>query len=391
MKELVINEELKGIEESKAKQIEAVFNPMVAMLKEFEGAYDEIVSQEVTEDLCKKAKRLRLDIAKIRTSADKERKAQKDEYLRAGNAIQGVYNILKFAVVEKEDKLKDIENHFENLKKEKEAKLQIERAEELSKYEVEVIPENLGSMQESVWDNFITGTKVNYETQKEAERKAEEQRIELERIQELQKTRVFQCSRLVDYINNFDSIDFGNMKDKDYDILVNDAKSKREAYEKEQEQIRLENEKLKKEQEKAEKERIAAAKKVEAERLRVEKENNDKLEAERKIAEAEALKVKVANDLKLKKEREEKERLQKLESDRLAKEEAEKQAKIEAEKKAQLAPDKDKLKLLLGEMIAFKDKLNLDIKDKKADELLASFYNDYESLIVAFEEDLILL
>ena len=388
MKELVISKELEGIESSKAKQIELVFAPMVSMLKEFEGAYDEIVEQEVTEDLCKKAKRLRLDIAKIRTSADKERKAQKDEYLRAGNAIQGVYNILKFAVAEKEDKLKDIENHFENLKKEEQAKLQAERAEELEKYEVEVIPENLGSMLDDVWNNFITGTRVNYENQKEAERKAEEQRVELERIQELQNTRVFQCSRLVDYIENFESIDFGNMKDSDYSKLVNDAKAKRETYEKKQEQIRLDNEKLKKEQEKAEAKRTAEAKKVEAERLRVEKENNDKLEAERKKAEAEKLKIQVANDLKLKKEREEIERLQKLETDRRAKEEADRQAKIEADKKAQLAPDKDKLKALLVELETFNDKLCIKVSDKKANDIVQILYNGYQVLVSQFEEDL---
>ena len=388
MKELVISKVLKGVEESKARQIEAVFAPMVTMLKEFENAYNKIVAQEVTEDLCKKAKRLRLDIAKIRVSADKERKIQKDEYLRAGNAIQGVYNILKFAVVEKEDRLRSIENYFENLKKEEQTKLQIERALELEKYEVAVIPENLGAMQESVWENFITGTRVNYENQKEAERKAEEQRIELERIHELQKTRVFQCSRLVDYIDNFESIDFGNMKDNDYSKLVNDAKATREAYRKEQEQIKLDNEKLKKEQEKAEAKRITEAKKVETERLRVEKENNDKLEAERKKAEAEKLKIQVANDLKLKKEREEKERLQKSEADRLAKLEAEKQSQIEAEKQAQAAPDKDKLKELLRQMEVFKDKLKLNITDVKSKAILSKLAKSYEIILITLKKDL---
>lgn len=375
MKELVLTSELEGLEASKAQQIEAVFAPMVKMLKEFEGAYDDIVAQEITEDLCKKAKRLRLDIAKIRTSADKERKAQKAEYLRAGNAIQGVYNILKFAVEEKEGKLKDIENHFENLEKERIAELQIERAEELEQYEVEVIPENLGAMADDVWNNFITGTKVNYENQKEAERKAEEERLEKERVKDLHDKRVYQCSRLIDYIENFESVDFGNMSDKDYDTLVKVAKSKREAYEKEQERIRLENEKLKAEQEKAE-----------AERKKQEEENKKKLEAERKAAEEEKKKIQAENELKLKKEREEKERLQKLEADRIAKEKADKKAKEEAERKAKLAPDKDKLETLLNELKNFKGKLDLSLKDRKADNLLATLYNDYESIVCNFED-----
>ncbi len=74
------------------------------MLESFEEAFNQIMAEEVTEELCGRAKRLRLDISKIRVSADKARKAQKEEYLRAGNAIQGVFNILKFAVTDKEEK-----------------------------------------------------------------------------------------------------------------------------------------------------------------------------------------------------------------------------------------------------------------------------------------------
>lgn len=375
MGSIILKDQLKGIEESKARQIEAVFAPMVEMLKGFESAFDEIVSQDITEDLCKKAKRLRLDIAKIRTSADKERKSQKDEYLRASNAIQGVYNILKFAVVEKEEKLKEIENYYANLEKERKAKLQIERSEELEKYEVEVIPENLGDMSDDVWNNFIAGTKFNYETQKEAERKAEAERVEKERIKALHEKRLFQCSRLFGFIDNFDSIDFGDMLDEEYSKLINNAKEKREAYEKEQEAIRLENERLKKEREEAERKRKVELKKQEEEKARVEKEHQAKLEAERK--EQAAI---------LKKEREEKERLQKIETERIAKIEAEKQAKIEAEKKAQLAPDKEKLSSYALKLSNFLKENTLDLESEKAIDIFDDVEENILSTIKGIEE-----
>jgi len=71
MKELAIREQLTGIEDSKAAQIEATFAPMVELLKGFEGAYDTVMAMDQSEEKCSTAKRLRLDIAKIRVSAKK--------------------------------------------------------------------------------------------------------------------------------------------------------------------------------------------------------------------------------------------------------------------------------------------------------------------------------
>ncbi len=197
MNELTISKELAGLEKSKAKQIEAVFAPMVKMLKEFEAVYDEIAALEINPDTCKKAKRLRLDIAKVRIDADKVRKEQKEEYLRAGNAIQGVYNILKFAVADKEEKLKDIETHYERIEEEKKKRLQAERELELVKYDVDGSALALGAMNDLVWDNFLSGAKANHDAVIAAEKKAEEDRIEAERkaAEEREKIR-FENERL---------------------------------------------------------------------------------------------------------------------------------------------------------------------------------------------------
>ncbi|MCP4392769.1 MAG: hypothetical protein GY804_00600 [Alphaproteobacteria bacterium] len=297
MKELVISTELAGLDKTKAEQIEAVFAPMVNGLKSFEKAFDVVVSQEITKETCKTAKRLRLDIAKIRVSADKTRKIQKEEYIRGGNAVQGVYNILKFAVADKEEKLKEIETHFERLEEEKKKTLQAERELKLTAYDFDGSAVNLGAMTDDVWTNFLSGTKLNYEAVKEAEQKAEADRL-----------------------------------------------AKIEADRVEQERIRKENEALKKEREAAEKKRIA-----------LEKENDDRLakeraEAERK-AEIERKKVeaeKAKQEAILKKEREAAEKIRKELAEKEAKEKAEKEAKAEAEKKALEAGDSEKLETLLS-------------------------------------------
>ena len=90
--------ELEVIEPSKALAIKETFSPMVEMLEGFELKYNNLINDseiEITKDVSKQAKRIRLDIAKIRIHADKVRKENKEEYLRATKAIDGVFNILK--------------------------------------------------------------------------------------------------------------------------------------------------------------------------------------------------------------------------------------------------------------------------------------------------------
>ena len=290
MNDLMITKELSGLDESKAKQIEAVFAPMVEMLKGFEAAYDEIAALEISPDKCKKAKRLRLDIAQVRIQADQVRKVQKEEYLRAGNAIQGVYNILKFAVADKEEKLKGMETHYERIEAEKKIRLSSERQAELSKYDIDGEFIDLGSMSDSVWTNYLAGVKANYEAIIAAEKKAEEERIEAER---------------------------------------------KEA--EEREKMRLENERLKKEAVKAAKLKAATEKKAAEEReiqeakIRKEREAREKVErelAEKKAAEERAF----------------------LEAEQKASEEA---TRVLAEKeKARQATDKDKLNIIIASLLS---------------------------------------
>ena len=318
MNELTITKELAGLDKSKAKQIEAVFAPMVKMLKEFEAVYDEIAALEINPDTCKKAKRLRLDIAKVRIDADKVRKVQKEEYLRAGNAIQGVYNILKFAVADKEEKLKDIETHYERIEADKKKRLQVEREAELLKYDVDGAALALGVMDDVVWNNFLSGTKANHEAMLEAERKAEQELI-IKQKKEKQYS-----ERQTDLIPfaQFGALDLltRDTTEEQYNQIVCAMEARKEAHEKEETAIRVENERLKIEAKEATK------------RAAEEKEKKEK--AEREIADREAA------------------------AERKAKEEADRKAA--ADRKSQLAPDKEKLKTIAADLLTKKETLISD-------------------------------
>lgn len=292
--------ELQGIESSKAEQIKSTFLPMAEMLTSFEDAFNEVVLEsqtEITKELTSKAKRLRIDIGRVRIETEKVRKEQKDEYLRAGKAIDGVSNIVKWAISDKENKLKEIENYFEIQEKKRLEALQIERAEQLSEYVDDAHERKLSEMDDDVWTAYYNSKKQEYTDRIAAEKQAEKERI---------------------------------------------AKEKAEAEEREQQ--RIENIKLKKEAE--EKEALLQKERAEAEKKRLEleriaKEKEYKAEAERKKLEAENAaklkkeqeeKAKIQAELQAKKDAEIKAEAEKLEAEKLAKKEAEKLAKAPIKK-----------------------------------------------------------
>jgi hypothetical protein len=277
----------------------------------------------------------------VRIDADKVRKIQKEEYLRAGSAIQGVYNILKFAVADKEDALKEIEMHYERIEADKKRALKATREASLLKYDFDGSAMDLGNMADDVWTNFLAGTSASFEAVKAAEKKAEDDRLKNERQGKIYQTRKEQLLPYSDHVN-ISLLDYED-NEEEFQAFLKEARENKSAYDKEQEEILLENELLKEEQKKAEKKRLAEQKKQDAIR---EKEEAIR-EAERKDA-----------DAKLQSEREAREKLERENNERIAREKKASDIKAAELKKAENAPDIDKLKdmsnYLLGSLGTFK-------------------------------------
>jgi hypothetical protein len=175
---------------SKAAMIESAFAPMVDMLKAFEKEYNEIVSKEMNEYVCHDARTLRLKMVKVRTGAKEIHKAQKEEVLRVGRAIDGVKNILEFAVTDKEKKLEEIENHYVNLVKAEQEVLRNERAEKLRPYGYDIGNTDLALMDANMFDAILVGAEKTYNDKIIADKKAEEERIALEKENAIAKQKV---------------------------------------------------------------------------------------------------------------------------------------------------------------------------------------------------------
>lgn len=305
---LNLNEvEFTGIEPSKAEKIKKTFEPMVEMLKDFESKYETLVSnaeKEITFEITNSAGELRKQISKVRIETGKLKDKQKEYIKLEDKAIMGVHNMLVWAVKEKEDNLRTIENHFLIQEKKRLEALQDERAELLSIYVEDAYDRDLLKFEEDEFEALLMMKKQQYEDDLKAKAKAEKQRIE---------------------------------------------KEKAEA--EERKKMQAENQRLRKEAEKREKEQ---------------RELQLKAEKERKLREEKERKEREKYKAKLKAEQEEKERLQKeLEAKAEAemKVEQDRLAKIESDKAKN---DKDTFADLLDELTSVVNKYSFKSKKYKS-------------------------
>jgi hypothetical protein len=124
-------------------------------------------------DVVKPAREARLALRDIRTSAEKTKKALKENILIEGRMIDGVYNTIVGVTQPLEYKLYEIER-WEELEKEKlKAELKAKRIEEISPYGVDTSFTDLGAMTEEAYKAYLETAKLAYSKRLEAQKQAE--------------------------------------------------------------------------------------------------------------------------------------------------------------------------------------------------------------------------
>lgn len=335
-----INPQEFGLTDETAANIKAQFEPMLNKMAELETEFNEVVSLPIEDvSTSKKAKELRLKYVKVRTGTAEIHKVQKAFYLNGGRFVDGWKNAQLFASQGKEEALEKIEKHFENIEKQRKEQLHLTRVELIREYVEDTTAYSFGDMAQDVFDALLSAKKKAHEDKIEAERKAEEdriarekkeaeereaQRLENERLKkeaeirerELNEMKIRNDKRakelqpFIVFIRDYNGLI--NKSDEEYAKEFRDIKSGAEAH---WEFERKEQLKKQAEQEKAE-----------AERKRIEAEQQAKLDAERKERE------RIEAELQAKKEAELKAEQQRKAEEEKAKKEAEKLAKAPVKK-----------------------------------------------------------
>lgn len=315
--ELLSVAEKSGIVITEAQFIGFKFKPFMDKVNEISLEIAKINTENPTEEDARTARRHRLDLVLNRgkNGLEATHKDLKIESLVRGRLIDNYRNVVESSSILSEQIAEKIEKHQERIESERKNKLSESRKLELEPFEVDTTYLPLAEMQDNVFSQLLSDSKLLFETKKKQAEDAEKARIEAGKLEaeKLAEEKRLEAERI--------------------------------------EAQRIENEKLK-----AEAERLQKAQAI--------KDAENKKESDRlaKIAaDAKAEADKLAKELQTKKDAEE--LAHKKEKERIEAEESERKA---AEKAKQLAPDKEKIRMLFEaikaiEIPEFKSKEAIEI------------------------------
>jgi len=176
---------------TKSQMLRDSFVKFFEEINEYEKSAKEISVTEETDKVgMKNARELRIKIAKVRTSAESTRKELKEQSLREGKAIDGIANVVKALTVPIEDYLEKQECFAEYAEYARQVEILESRVLQMADYVVDPKAYNLDKMTQEAFEELLASSKMAFNTRKEAEeravqekeRLAEEERLENERI-----------------------------------------------------------------------------------------------------------------------------------------------------------------------------------------------------------------
>jgi hypothetical protein len=284
--ELTVNPKEFGIEETKANELTSGLSITIAEREVLKENYKSIISLEITEDNLDVFRELRLKIRDNRTKGiEKWHKANKEFFLTGGRFVDAIKNKEIVVNEEMEAKLLEAEKFFENKEKERLKAVHNERVEKLLPFGYDIGNVDFSGMDNNMFESILIGAKKQHEDRVAAEKKAEDERLELIRLEAEAKEK--------------QSLENERLK------AENEAKEKQLKAEREAAEKKAAELKAKADAELAEQKRLAdleakkqaeiiSKQKAEADKLAAElkaKADAEEKEKQRKLAEAEALRL----------------------------------------------------------------------------------------------------
>lgn len=183
---LVKTVESSGLENQTAATLKEKFLPFFEKAEEWKTKAEALIVTDASQTReMKMAREARLALKDIRVNADKVRKELKEDSLRYGKAVQGVYNVIESLVSPIETHLENQERFVEIQDAKRKEKIKEERHIELAPFQ-EFIPFgiNLGEMTEEDYGKLLNGAKLKVQARIDAEKAAKEKAIAEERERE---------------------------------------------------------------------------------------------------------------------------------------------------------------------------------------------------------------
>lgn len=365
-----------GVEESTATTLQQSFMPIFEKANEWAVKAKALVVTDASQKAeMKMARTARLALREIRIEADKTRKTLKEDSLRYGKAVQGVYNVVEYFIKPIEDYLDEQEHFVEIQQAKNEALLQEERTREVQQY-AEFIPYglNYGKMTEEDYTKLLSGAKLQKEQKEEAERLAEQKRIEDERIKAMHDQRK---SVLIEYWqllpDDVKTMALGTLSTDEWNLLLKDAKDRKEASIQERLALEAKAKEAEEERKKYQEELREQARVAEEDRRK--REAIAKEEKEKYEASLAAEKLAAENKAKAERAKYEAEEAKRVAAEKkLLDIQAKERSEQEAAKRLLAAPDIDKMR-------AFSEAIKALPRPQVSDPKMVSLLSNVEGLL----------
>jgi hypothetical protein len=282
-----VNELAVKVSANKQAEVQTILHQIFTGTDDWEKQVDAIEVKDINDKMSiqlaevarKNSKQARLNAEKIFDAKREEVQNLKAEFdledklwLKAKQVMQ-----IKFKAIEEKAEWKaNFVKRFEA--EQKELRTQ-KRINEVSKY-AEINRIEFENMSDESFESFANGLKSTYEAKIESERKAEEERLENERITKLHNERKEIAYPYFAYWSDFEKeLNFGKVSETDFNNFIKRIKTAKKQDDNLKEKQRLENDRLK------EKLKEIKDAEIKAEKERIEKELQAKKDAE-KIAKA---------------------------------------------------------------------------------------------------------
>lgn len=247
-----------GLAIKEGEEIKQSYLPYLNELAEIQAQSSKINFDKPTLLDEKIASELRKKTVKVRTGSSELKDSRKRIHLLKGNLEQAAYNLIAATCKLTEETFSSVEKAREIAEKNRIAQLEADRKSKLSQF-TDIIPVGLGTMQEDVFAAYLSGRELAFNAKIEAEKQAEAERVEKERIQKLHEARKDAILTFWKYVapeHRYDNL--GELTEEEWDNLGKTLDDRKKAEDAENERIRIENERLQKETERKEAENKAA-------------------------------------------------------------------------------------------------------------------------------------
>src|ERR1035437_344824 len=123
-----------GLEENQVLTIEQAFLPKIAERDGLAKGYEQLITKEITKEVCSEAGDVRRKLVKVRTGIADIHKTQKAFFLSAGRFVDAWKNKETLPIEQMEERLSEMEKYFEKIESERIAKVEADRKIELSQF-----------------------------------------------------------------------------------------------------------------------------------------------------------------------------------------------------------------------------------------------------------------